>query len=163
MLLPLTVYADWCGPCKMIAPHFDRLAKEHARPKKLAFAKVNVDSQQSIAQTEGVAAMPTFKIFHGGSCVETLKGASPPALAEAVSKAVRLSGSGSSGPAGSAFKTAGRKLGGGGRSSGGGGGTMSWDLNNLISAVITAAGLYLTSLLSVSLRCDSPLRLMEKE
>lgn len=49
-------YADWCGPCKVIAPQFEQLAKQHAAPGKLAFAKVNVDEQQEVAQQFGVSA-----------------------------------------------------------------------------------------------------------
>ncbi|KAL6857828.1 hypothetical protein ACO1O0_005271 [Amphichorda felina] len=104
-------YADWCGPCKMIAPHFERLAKEHSRPKKVAFAKVNVDNQSTIAQSNGVSAMPTFKIFHNGNCIETIKGADPSALSAAISKAVKLADSPGGGKPGAAFKTPGRTLG----------------------------------------------------
>ncbi|OAQ67197.2 thioredoxin [Pochonia chlamydosporia 170] len=107
----MTVYADWCGPCKMIAPHFQRLANQHSSPKKVAFAKVNVDSQPEVAQQNRVSAMPTFKIFHNGTCIETLQGANPSGLSEAVAKAVQLAGSGRS--AGEQFKTPGRTLGGG--------------------------------------------------
>jgi thioredoxin 1 len=49
-------YADWCGPCKAIAPIFEQLATSHSQPGKLAFAKVNVDNQQEIAQKYGVSA-----------------------------------------------------------------------------------------------------------
>jgi thiol-disulfide isomerase/thioredoxin len=140
----------------MIAPHFERLAKEHSRPKKVAFVKVNVDSQSSISRAEGVSAMPTFKIYHGGRCVETVKGANPPVLAESISKAVKL---GEAGKPGDSFKTPGRTLGGeGGTASGrrmgaaGGSSTgiMNWDLNNLINSIVILVGLYLVSLFSVS-------------
>jgi len=134
-------YADWCGPCKQIAPHFERLAKEHSRPKKVAFAKVNVDSQSTIARTQGVAAMPTFKIFHNGACVETIKGANPSALTEAISKAVSLANT-PGGNAGEIFKTPGRTLG-GGQTAGGG-----IDFGKLINIVIMFVGLYFVSLLS---------------
>lgn len=49
-------YADWCGPCKAIAPIFEQLATSHSQPGKLAFAKVDVDNQQEIAQKYGVTA-----------------------------------------------------------------------------------------------------------
>jgi thioredoxin-like negative regulator of GroEL len=49
-------YADWCGPCKAIAPIFEQLATSHAQPGKVAFAKVNVDEQADIAQKYGVSA-----------------------------------------------------------------------------------------------------------
>ncbi|KAF5593019.1 37S ribosomal Rsm22 [Fusarium pseudoanthophilum] len=132
-------YADWCGPCKMIAPTFEALAKEHSRPKKVAFAKVNVDNQSGIARAQGVSAMPTFKIFHNGTCIETIKGANPPALTAAINNAVKLGG-----PAtGNVFKTPGRTLGGESRSA-----SLSkqWNLKAVFDALITFFGLYFVSL-----------------
>ncbi|KAI1032345.1 hypothetical protein LB503_010736 [Fusarium chuoi] len=132
-------YADWCGPCKMIAPTFEALAKEHSRPKKVAFAKVNVDNQSGIARAQGVSAMPTFKIFHNGTCIETIKGANPPALTAAINNAVKLGG-----PAtGNVFKTPGRTLGGESRSA-----SLSkqWNLKAFFDALIAFFGLYFVSL-----------------
>ncbi|UKZ95049.1 uncharacterized protein TrAFT101_009900 [Trichoderma asperellum] len=137
-------YADWCGPCKMIAPHFERLAKEHSSPKKVAFAKVNVDNQANIARTNGITAMPTFKIFHNGTAIETIRGANPSALTEAVNKAVSLSGS-SGKKAEAVFKTPGRTLGGDGPVQGQG---RPWNVSSLLNIVIMLVGLYLTSLFS---------------
>jgi thioredoxin len=137
-------YADWCGPCKMIAPHYERLAKEHSRPKKVAFAKVNVDSQSTIARTNGVAAMPTFKIFHGGNCVETIKGANPSALAEAISKAVKLADTVATGKPGDAFKSPGRTLGSDETVAGGRG----FDFGSILNMLIVFVGLYLVSFFS---------------
>ncbi|KAF5678020.1 37S ribosomal Rsm22 [Fusarium circinatum] len=134
-------YADWCGPCKMIAPTFEALAKEHSRPKKVAFAKVNVDNQSGIARAQGVSAMPTFKIFHNGTCIETIKGANPPALTAAINNAVKLGGP----PTGNVFKTPGRTLGGESRSA-----SLSkqWDLKAVFDALIAFFGLYFVSLLT---------------
>lgn len=131
----------------MIAPHFERLAKEHSRPKKVAFAKVNVDNQSTIAQSNAVAAMPTFKIFHNGSCVDTIKGANPPALAEAILKAVKLA-DGPGGGGGNVFKTPGRTLGSvaPARSRGSG---LSFNPKKIIGFLYTFVGLYLVSLFSV--------------
>ncbi|PNY28305.1 Thioredoxin-like protein [Tolypocladium capitatum] len=127
-------YADWCGPCKMIAPHFERLAKEHSRPKKVAFAKVNVDTQSTVASSNGVSAMPTFKIFHGGNCIDTIEGANPSGLSEAVLKALKLADiAGGGNKPGVAFKTPGRTLGGEAPSalaaSGGG-----WNMGSILDA-----------------------------
>ncbi|KAF4954787.1 hypothetical protein FGADI_5085 [Fusarium gaditjirri] len=136
-------YADWCGPCKMIAPTFEALAKEHSRPKKVAFAKVNVDNQSGIARAQGVSAMPTFKIFHNGTCIETIKGANPPALTAAINNAVKLGG-----PAtGNVFKTPGRTLGGESRSA-----SLSkqWNLKGFFDALIVFFGLYFVSLFTAS-------------
>ena len=49
-------YADWCSPCKAIAPIFEQLSTSHSQNGKLAFAKVNVDEQQEIAKQYGVSA-----------------------------------------------------------------------------------------------------------
>ncbi|KAL5086802.1 hypothetical protein THAR02_02770 [Trichoderma harzianum] len=135
-------YADWCGPCKMIAPHFERLSKEHSRPNKVAFAKVNVDNQANIARTQGVTAMPTFKIFHNGTAVETIRGANPSALTEAITKAVSLS---DGGKVEDVFKTPGRTLGGEGPIPGQG---RHWSVTLLLNIIMMFVGLYLTSLFS---------------
>ncbi|KAK4074434.1 uncharacterized protein Triagg1_5030 [Trichoderma aggressivum f. europaeum] len=126
-------YADWCGPCKMIAPHFERLSKEHSRPNKVAFAKVNVDNQANIARTNGVTAMPTFKIFHNGTAVETIRGANPSALTEAITKAVSLS---DGGKVEDVFKTPGRTLGGDGPIPGQG---RHWSVTLLLNIVMIVA------------------------
>ncbi|KAK0724322.1 thioredoxin [Lasiosphaeris hirsuta] len=71
-------YADWCPPCRVIAPVFSELADEHARDKYLAFAKVNVDHVSDVAGRYRVSAMPTFLAFTDGVLkgveVEGLKG-----------------------------------------------------------------------------------------
>jgi hypothetical protein len=93
--------------------------------------------------------MPTFKIFHNGTCVETIKGANPSALNDAVTKAVKLAGEGAS--AGELFKTPGRTLGGdsGSGSSGRGGGGL-FSFSNLLQVMFAFIGLYLASLFSAS-------------
>ena len=85
-------WAEWCGPCKMIAPAFESLSTKYSKPGKITFCKVNVDNQQPIAQAHGVRAMPTFLIFKNGSVIDTIQGANPPALTAAVEKAVKLAG-----------------------------------------------------------------------
>jgi len=130
----------------MIAPHYERLAKEHSRPKKVAFAKVNTDNQSDVARSNGISAMPTFKIFHKGACVETIKGANPSALNDAVTKAVKLAGGGAT--AGELLKSPGRTLGGDSGSGSSGGGIFS--MNNLLQVLMAFVGLYLASLFSAS-------------
>lgn len=61
--------ADWCGPCKQIAPIYERLSQQHSTHGRLAFAKVNVDIAQDIAATYRVQAMPTFMFFKDGKQV----------------------------------------------------------------------------------------------
>ncbi|KAH8899792.1 thioredoxin domain-containing protein [Thozetella sp. PMI_491] len=88
-------YADWCGPCKTIAPAYAQLAKTHSVPKYLAFAKVNVDTVQAVAAQYSVSAMPTFMFFKNGKQVAVngnvnIRGADPQALAAAAQKMGRL-------------------------------------------------------------------------
>ncbi|QUC20716.1 uncharacterized protein UV8b_04957 [Ustilaginoidea virens] len=59
-------YADWCPPCRAIAPFFSKLADSHAKHGQVAFAKVNVDRVSDLAKRYGVAAMPTFMVFDKG-------------------------------------------------------------------------------------------------
>lgn len=49
-------YADWCGPCKAIAPVFQSLAEKETKPGRLQFVKVDVDAQQDVARKYGVSA-----------------------------------------------------------------------------------------------------------
>lgn len=88
-------YADWCGPCRAIAPVYERLATQHAVPGFLAFAKVNVDHVQPVAAQYGVAAMPTFMFFKSGKQVAVngsaaIRGADQRALLAAAEKMGRL-------------------------------------------------------------------------
>ncbi|KAJ2895251.1 thioredoxin-like protein [Zalerion maritima] len=73
-------YADWCPPCKMIAPMFQSLASSHSVDGKLAFAKVNVDSQQQLAMRYGITAMPTFLMLKNGEPVSNVRGANAPSI-----------------------------------------------------------------------------------
>ncbi|KAI1138649.1 thioredoxin-like protein [Hypoxylon sp. FL0543] len=59
-------YADWCPPCRAIAPTFSELADKYSSEGKLAFAKVNVDHVDNVALRYGVSAMPTFLFFQNG-------------------------------------------------------------------------------------------------
>ncbi|KAE8149259.1 PITH domain-containing protein [Aspergillus avenaceus] len=79
-------YADWCGPCKAIAPAYEQLATQLSRPNRITFTKINVDNQQDLAKAYGVTAMPTFIVFERGRQVSTVRGANPKQLSEAVRK-----------------------------------------------------------------------------
>jgi thioredoxin 1 len=84
-------YADWCGPCKTIAPVYANLSKKHSIPGVLGFAKVNVDQAQDVAQKYQVSAMPTFMFFKDGKQVAVngqalIRGADPRSLSAAADK-----------------------------------------------------------------------------
>jgi thioredoxin 1 len=65
-------WADWCGPCKMIAPVIEELAGDY--DGKVKFGKINVDDQQGLATQYGIRAVPTILIFKGGEVVEQVVG-----------------------------------------------------------------------------------------
>ena len=65
-------WAEWCGPCKMIAPILDELAEEfHGRIK---IGKVNIDEQQPLAAEYGIRAIPTLLLFNQGQVAEQIVG-----------------------------------------------------------------------------------------
>ncbi|MDQ6630147.1 MAG: thioredoxin [Verrucomicrobiota bacterium] len=72
--LPVLVdfWAEWCGPCKMIAPVLDELAGEFEGRAKIA--KVNIDEHQNLAAEYGVRAIPTLLVFKGGQVAEQIVG-----------------------------------------------------------------------------------------
>lgn len=71
-LILVDFWAEWCGPCKMMHPIFERLAKRYRNVK---FARVNVDNAQEIAMRFGVQAIPTFIMFKNGQPVDRMMGA----------------------------------------------------------------------------------------
>ena len=78
-------YADWCGPCKMIAPSVEQLATEFEGKAKVF--KLDVDASGATAQTYRVMSIPTLLVFKGGQVVDTIVGAVPKATLEAKLKA----------------------------------------------------------------------------
>ncbi|KAL1650077.1 hypothetical protein SLS58_001455 [Diplodia intermedia] len=145
-------YADWCGPCKTIAPVFEQLAQQEAKPGRLAFVKVDVDAQQGVAGKYGVSAMPTFLVLKNGSVTETIRGANPAALRAAVTKAAADAAKGGA-RASAAFQSKGHVLGAGG--SGGASsstGDWAWNLTQrrggLFDTVVRFLALYIITLFS---------------
>ncbi|HCH10801.1 MAG TPA: thioredoxin [Dehalococcoidia bacterium] len=68
-------WAEWCGPCKMIAPIVEELAEEFG--DKIKFTKLDVDTNPQSATNFGIRGIPTLLIFNGGKPVETVVGAVP--------------------------------------------------------------------------------------
>ncbi len=69
----LDFWAEWCGPCKMIAPSLEALASELSG--KVTIAKMNVDDNQTIPAQFGVRGIPTLMLFKDGKTVATKVGA----------------------------------------------------------------------------------------
>ena len=68
-------WAEWCGPCKMIAPALEELAKDMAG--KVAVAKVNIDENPETPRRYGVRGIPTLMLFKNGQVAATKIGALP--------------------------------------------------------------------------------------
>jgi thioredoxin 1 len=68
----LDFWADWCGPCKMLAPTFNRLAEKYG--EQVTFAKVNVDEMPEVANKFAIRSIPTLVLLQAGNVVEKLVG-----------------------------------------------------------------------------------------
>ena len=68
-------WAEWCGPCKTIAPSLEEIADEMAG--RASIAKVNVDDHMDIANSFGIRSIPTLIVFKDGKVVDQLIGAAP--------------------------------------------------------------------------------------
>src|SRR5438067_8042767 len=70
-------WAEWCGPCKMVAPVLEEIAAENAG--KITIAKVNIDENPEIARRYQIMSIPTMSVFSGGEVVRSIVGAKPKA------------------------------------------------------------------------------------
>jgi thioredoxin 1 len=68
-------WAEWCGPCKMLAPLLDEVAREV--PDKVKIVKVNIEEEQQLAQKFGISSIPTLLFFKDGKVLEQVVGMSP--------------------------------------------------------------------------------------
>ncbi|KAM9426017.1 thioredoxin-like [Pholidichthys leucotaenia] len=75
--------ATWCGPCKMIAPLYEKLAKEIT---DVVFLKVDVDEAEDVSSNCGISCMPTFHFYKNEKKVDELTGANIEALNEKLAK-----------------------------------------------------------------------------
>jgi thioredoxin len=71
-LIVVDFYADWCGPCKQVAPYFKQFSSKY---KNVLFLKVNVDELQRTSQQAGIKAMPSFLFLKGNKRLEFIEGA----------------------------------------------------------------------------------------
>jgi thioredoxin 1 len=68
-------WAEWCGPCRMIAPALEELSNEFG--EKFTIAKINIDENPQVPMKYGVRGIPTLMIFHNGQVAATKVGALP--------------------------------------------------------------------------------------
>jgi thioredoxin 1 len=68
-------WAEWCGPCRMVAPVLEEIATEYA--DKIAVVKLNIDENPTVSQRYGIMAIPTMNVFSAGQVVKQIVGAKP--------------------------------------------------------------------------------------
>ncbi|HEY8479366.1 MAG TPA: thioredoxin [Spirillospora sp.] len=70
-------WAEWCGPCRMVAPILEEISKEHG--DKIDIVKLNIDENPQVPQKYGVMQIPTMNVYKGGEVVKQIMGAKPKA------------------------------------------------------------------------------------
>jgi len=68
-------WAEWCGPCRMVAPVLDQIQSEN--PDKITILKLNVDENSDLAMKYQITSIPAMKVFEGGEVKTTIIGAKP--------------------------------------------------------------------------------------
>ena len=77
----LDFWAEWCGPCKMFAPVFEKAAEQHT---DVVFGKIDTEAEQDLAQAVGISAIPTIMVFRDGVLLFRESGALPPQALESI-------------------------------------------------------------------------------
>lgn len=75
--------AEWCGPCKIMGPLFEKACKEYPN---VNFIKVDIDSADNVASTANISAVPTFQFYKNGEKVDQFRGAQRDLLTEFIEK-----------------------------------------------------------------------------
>jgi thioredoxin len=70
-------WAEWCGPCRLVAPVLEEIARDYA--DRVTVAKVNIDENPAIARDYRILSIPTMSVFNKGEMVKTVIGARPKA------------------------------------------------------------------------------------
>lgn len=80
-------YAPWCGPCKMVAPILEEIAKERSDIK---IVKIDVDEEPDLARSHNVMSVPTLVLYQGGEVIKTWVGLRPkPVLLQEIEAALK--------------------------------------------------------------------------
>jgi thioredoxin 1 len=74
-LVVVDCWASWCGPCRMVAPVIEELARDYAG--KVLFGKLNVDENREVSMQYEIMSIPTLLVFKNGKLVDTIVGAMP--------------------------------------------------------------------------------------
>ncbi|MCP9952208.1 thioredoxin [Actinomadura madurae] len=70
-------WAEWCGPCRMVAPILEEISREHG--DKIEIVKLNIDENPKVPQQYAVMQIPTMNVYKGGEVVKQIMGAKPKA------------------------------------------------------------------------------------